>query len=399
MATWRDKLQKASFRGVPFEIETSQVTTGRRVSVHEYPDRNDPFAEDLGKVGNSFRVDGYILGDDYLEKKAALKDAVEEEGPGELVHPYYGSMKVQVGSVSFDEDKKEGRICKVSFQFYEAGNNKFPDELPNKLPEFFLKAKKALTAAKNEFDKKFTIIKQAGHVVESARKNVALVADLYQTATAGIEGATQDIANLAYSIRNLKAEVNDLLQAPAKLSQHLFDSLALLEDAVSVPRGRFQAYASLFHYGANEKQAPAVMTPSRIQESENKIQFDNLQRRAGIIGAASQVPAMEFETLEAAIKVRDQLVELIEEQLLTTTDDDVYSAFQDLQASLVDILPDAENNLPTIQKLTVPTTTNSLNLTYEEFESLTPEEGIVQRNNISHPGFIIGGTTLEVINV
>lgn len=401
MATWRDKLRPGSFRGVPFYIESSQVTTGRRVSVHEFPDRDDPFPEDMGKVGNSFRIEGYLLGDDYLDQKAAIKDAVEKEGPGELIHPYFGSMQVQVGSVSFDEDKKDGRICKVSFQFYEAGNNKFPAPIDNKVASLFDKAKKALDAAKKEFDKTFTIIKTAGYAVDRARKAVAEVADLYQSATAGIEGATQDIANLAYSIRNLKAEANDLLQAPANLSQRLFDSLALLEDAVSVPRGRFQAYASLFNYGKSTDAAPAtnLSTPMRLRDAENKSQFENLNRRAGIIGAIGQVPSIEFETVEEATKTRDQLIDLIEEQLLATTDDDVYSAFQDLQAALVQVLPDVENNLPSIQTITVTNTTNSLNLAYEKFGNVNSEASIIARNNLPHPGFIIGGTTLEVINV
>ncbi|MBE1746879.1 DNA circularization N-terminal domain-containing protein, partial [Escherichia coli] len=33
---WRDRLQDASFRGVPFKVEEESAGTGRRVETHEY---------------------------------------------------------------------------------------------------------------------------------------------------------------------------------------------------------------------------------------------------------------------------------------------------------------------------------------------------------------------------
>ncbi|WP_044061109.1 MULTISPECIES: DNA circularization N-terminal domain-containing protein [Escherichia] len=35
--TWKDRLQDASFRGVPFKVEEESAGTGRRVETHEYP--------------------------------------------------------------------------------------------------------------------------------------------------------------------------------------------------------------------------------------------------------------------------------------------------------------------------------------------------------------------------
>ncbi len=47
--TWKDRLQDASFRGVPFKVEEESTGTGRRVETHEYPNRDKPYTEDLGK--------------------------------------------------------------------------------------------------------------------------------------------------------------------------------------------------------------------------------------------------------------------------------------------------------------------------------------------------------------
>lgn len=47
--TWKYRLQDASFRGVPFKVEEESAGTGRRVETHEYPNRDKPYTEDLGK--------------------------------------------------------------------------------------------------------------------------------------------------------------------------------------------------------------------------------------------------------------------------------------------------------------------------------------------------------------
>ncbi len=39
---WRDRLQDASFRGVPFKVEEESAGTGRRVETHEYPTNKLP---------------------------------------------------------------------------------------------------------------------------------------------------------------------------------------------------------------------------------------------------------------------------------------------------------------------------------------------------------------------
>lgn len=43
--TWKDRLQDASFRGVPFKVEEESAGTGRRVETHEYPNRDKPYTD------------------------------------------------------------------------------------------------------------------------------------------------------------------------------------------------------------------------------------------------------------------------------------------------------------------------------------------------------------------
>lgn len=393
---WKDNLRPASFRGVTFFVDSSQKTGGRRVQFHEFPDRDNPFAEDLGRVGKTYKIDGHILGEDYDQIKKQLEEAADKDGPGELIHPYYGTLFVQLGAFSIDEDTKEGGIAKVSFQFYETTDLRYPKPLEDKAKALSDASDKAKAASKNSFDKKFSITKLAGSAVDTARNGVRFAADTIQNATKGIQAEIQGIADLAFSIKNLKAEVNDLLQSPSKLSQRLLDNLALLESAVSAPKGRFQSHASMFKFVATATTLNES-TPTRAREKSNDDALNTFMKQSAIVNAANQISEVDYESTEEAVKVREQLRDLIEEQLQTTDDDDVYQSFNQLMAEVVRILPDSDSELPSVQEEEIKEPTPSLILAYDLFENFESEEDILARNKIVHPAFISGN--IEVVNV
>ena len=395
---WRERLRPASFRGVPFFVDGSQFTSGRRVVFHEYPDRDDPYSEDMGKVGKTWKVEGHILGVDYDKIKKKLIKACEEEGSGELIHPYYGTLKVNCGAISIDEDTKEGGIAKVSFQFYESGDNRFPKKINGKLGLLVGKATAALSAAKKAHDTAVTIAKAPGQVVAALRETVGAAMDAFTAATSVVAVIADEMALLAFSIRNLKAEVNDLMQSPIKLSQRVLDSLALLEGACSTSKGRYEALQTLFDFGDNDPVIPGT-TPSRDLERSNDVAFSNLIKQAAIIEAAKTTGEIEFESVEEANAVREELRTLIENQIETTTDDDIFQGFKDLLAELVELLPDVDSDIPAIQEITLEQTTPALLVAYDLFLSPEVEPDLITRNKIRHPGFIPPFKILEVINV
>ena len=115
--SWRDNLRPASFRGVPFFVEGADQQGGRRQAVHEFPQRDDVFVEDLGLRPHEFRIDGYVLGADYMAARDALIQAANEAGPGTLVHPYRGSLTVSCLDWTMRESDREGGIAWVTLTF------------------------------------------------------------------------------------------------------------------------------------------------------------------------------------------------------------------------------------------------------------------------------------------
>ena len=120
---WRTRLRPASFRGVPFHVEVGARTAGRRLALHEYPKRDQPYAEDLGRRGRTFPITGYCVGPDYLDERDELLAALDAEGTGTLVHPTLGDFVVKAGACVAQERRERGGYVEFEMQFVEAGED------------------------------------------------------------------------------------------------------------------------------------------------------------------------------------------------------------------------------------------------------------------------------------
>lgn len=128
-------LRTASFRGVPFQVEADEGEGGRRGKLHEYPFRDVPYAEDLGRRARSIQFRAFVIGalggdgTDVWDQRDALIDALEQKGPGMLVHPSMGSQQMQVDPqrpFRYRETKERLRMVEFDLAFVEPGQMIYP---------------------------------------------------------------------------------------------------------------------------------------------------------------------------------------------------------------------------------------------------------------------------------
>lgn len=402
---FKDDLRPGSFRGVPFFIDTSQRTLGRRAVPHEFPNRETPFTEDLGRVPDVFEVEGHLVGDDYFQAKKLLEIAFNKEGPGELIHPYWGTRQVQVGTVTISESNQEGAIAKFSATFHEKGDNRFPKGVNDKGAILSDSSSDALDALETAFEATFSVANLPANAVESARDGVGSFADKVNK-VAKIGGAGADgITNLAFATRNLVAEAGDLIQAPDQLATRLRDSLTLLQGAFGQEEDQANALGEMFSYGTEDDpdttHAPVLgSTPTRNQERANLDALDDLIQASAASLAAESAAFATYASFQDAEDARDEIVVVFEDQLSKDdgTGNPVFQAIADVKAQLIEALPDIDADLPNIKDITTDRDENSLTLSYDLFESIDNEQDLIDRNKIRNPATIIRGTALEVLD-
>jgi prophage DNA circulation protein len=125
-ASYFEQLRPASFRGVPFVSLGSESAFGRRNELHEYPQRDTVWVEDLGRRGRRIRIYGFVVGDDVIAQRDVLIAACETSGDGSLVHPTLGRRTVSLMDFRSIERWEKGRYFEFQFEFIEGGPRTYP---------------------------------------------------------------------------------------------------------------------------------------------------------------------------------------------------------------------------------------------------------------------------------
>ena len=124
---WKLNLQPASYNGVGFFVNVGSRVGGRRIINHEYPKRDTPYAEDMGRKSRRFTVTGYVIGPNYTDDRDVLISELELEGPGTLVLPTglerVGTSRVTIENFGVTERVERGGEAVFEMSFMEAGVN------------------------------------------------------------------------------------------------------------------------------------------------------------------------------------------------------------------------------------------------------------------------------------
>src|SRR5246500_3384042 len=131
-AVWRQELMPAYFRTARFHVESNARESGRRIVEHQFPKKDLPYAEDMGRHAREFSVRGYCIvfpydsGDtlyqrDYRKPRDLLIAQLEAEGPGTLQLPTQPSQLVVCPRYRLTEEERFGGFCVFDMTFMEYG--------------------------------------------------------------------------------------------------------------------------------------------------------------------------------------------------------------------------------------------------------------------------------------
>jgi hypothetical protein len=148
---WRQRLRLASFKNQPFYVEQQGRSSGRRTVLHQYPKRDLPYAEDMGREALRYQITGYliqapnynesnyygnstgnIMSSNYDDARDRLEAALMEKSPGRLLDPYnprliltgyggQGPLLFMCERYTIIEARQKGGFCQLEMAFVEAG--------------------------------------------------------------------------------------------------------------------------------------------------------------------------------------------------------------------------------------------------------------------------------------
>lgn len=417
-----ENLRPASFRGVAFEVESHSESGGRRVELHEYPLRDTPYAEDLGKKAGKWQIEAFLVNgkSGYAERRDKLREALNASGPGTLIHPYLGELSVSVDGYSLKETTREGGYCTFSISFVEAGQPVEPDVEKDTAANVLDKAEAAKEAATAGFlDEYMPLLEDleglAGKVpallseataflgtplsilsrAQSAASSVLALPDRLASRILGYLGTIRQLGGIATSGLKMNA-LTALLgkKSAGTASSWLVTSNGVIAGIVGETSWP-QAGGGSIGGGTPSPETPGVVASTVANRAETPL--IDLIAAGAVIEAAIESADADYGTADDALASRDAVLEAIDEVQRANCSDAVFTALSELAAAVNEDLTTRGAELPKLGSATLFMSMPALAASYRLYGDVGQADAIVARNRIRHPGRVPGGVPLEVI--
>lgn len=409
--SWRDQMLSGSFRGAAFLIREARTGFGRRGQVHQFPERDTPYAEDLGRRARSFTVECFVIGADYMSARDALMRACEQPGPGTLVHPYLGVRSVVVVEpAEMTESTAEGGLARFEIPFQESGGEVEPAASTDTAATVQAQASAGGDALATQFADDFSLDGMPQWVQDAAAANHDSLVATLNALRDSIPGIPAAVTAFDTQLAAEAQALASLIRTPYNLGASVVSLIVGLGTIAAQPLDALNLYTGLASWQPGTA-APTGTTPASVQQAANRAAFVGLVQRTAVFqaaAAASQVPAQSgtstasdgtpiagYDTSDAAQAVRETLADAIDTQQLTAPDT-VFGALTDLRAAVVADLDARAAALPGLVTFTPAADLPALVVAERLYADPTRADEIARRNASPYPGFLAGGSALEV---
>jgi prophage DNA circulation protein len=397
--SWRDRYRTASFRGVRFHVDAHEFAGGRRTVVHEFPGRDERLVQDLGRATELVSVRAYLVGNDYDLDRDALLAALAEPGPGELVHPYLGTLTVQVTSWQCSETRQEGAIGWITIGFVEASS------AVDGLSEGILtsraaaaqsaidQADAALDVAEGAYAESVSVLGQAEQAFEGLVEVMESGAARLRSFSVG--GPLEAVARWRRLATRLADSVLSVLAYPADQARLVREAVTALDAAVDSREALLRLHLSALQQRPRLRGGASAFARTRDRNTNAASALFRLLHAAEAVRAAVSIvwpSRQEAERARAAILDELDALELI-------AADGAHQQIAALRAALVAAVPGPDEDLPELVELEVATPVPAVVLAHRLYGDRRREGELVARNAaaIPHPGRIGTGARLEVL--
>lgn len=389
---WRKNLRPASFRGVQFEVSTRNYVGGRRLATREYPKRDEPTNEDMGRKARLFTISAFLFGRAYLGARNSLLEALEQEGPGEYVDPWGLSYSVVVSKFSTTEELGKGGYVAFTIDFVEDADGGHISRIDTAALTSGA-ADEAEDAYVVDFSYRFGVIGP-----DLVRSEALERAESWMDRACSLSWATPAAIR---SIVNLRRQATVLMNKPAQFASGIRSTIISLVGGVpleSAADGREgnRRYTATRELAAMAPERPLI-TPTSSQVTINQAAFADLTSGLAVVQAARATTDMDFEVYEDAVSVRQQVAADLD-AIMSTAADPLYETLHALRAAVVRDITVRGADLARLDSLTLGTTLPALVVAHAYYGDAARESDLLSRNPaIRHPGFVPGNRALKVI--
>lgn len=403
---WQERLRKASFRGVDFYVDDDNTyESGRRLINHEFPNRDIPFSEDLGRKQRKFDFSAYLIGEDYDLQRNRLINALELKGPGALVHPNLGVLTVTVAGFTITHSKASLGMCKVELNFLESGSRDIVVVGQDSFQKLLSDADNALSVNDNSLLNKLRGYADIGiDTVNRAREYVQAINDRVEEIVEIGDVIPDTLSELSLGAVDLVNDIDTLLRQPINFVNRLSQSFRLVGLSFGNAQAKFNAYIRFVRFSLSSPDLTETVSARTTRSLEKDL--NDYVRVSAQSYAAQNLVELPKNTLEEYISERNRVVDPMNQVLEevvdifgteVTIDAETYEALSSVKASLISTYPAFNETFIEERVVTVEEETPTLVLYYDLKGNVEGEEDFSLRNEIENPLFAPANTDLKYL--
>jgi prophage DNA circulation protein len=446
--SWRDRLRPAKFREASFFVLDTRDEFGRRNVLHQYPFRDIPYAEDLGKEADTFVINGYVIQSldnnfDHWDERDALRDALKETGPGTLVHPYLGEIQVSViGKTTLTQtSSRDQGIARFTMTFVESGQRIYPSQsisIEVSVDNEATTAEANVTESFEETGNEET----AYDFDDTMDSSTGIALNMMKATLATLKTTSSVISDAKLKVTQAQATLSSGAGTPSTISSIIsngFDgfltTMGLLSGETEVTSFSISAVQSIVDallematfgespdsddVGAFKGTINPIIVNSKITARQAAFQEEliNMVRAIALIRATRIAVRNDYDSYNGAIETMTQITDAMDSFILKLGNDsantdlsawgisintnDLFLALNLLRPKFVKSMVELGASLAKVVYYTVPPgVMSTIELAYDRYLDVDRASEIYGRNlpTIVHPGFLPSKKTVEILS-
>jgi prophage DNA circulation protein len=390
-----DELVAASFKGATFLIDGTSTAGGRKTVTHEYPNSDRRFVEDLGELREIYTVTGIIHGDTYFADRDNLIAQLKSSGPGELIHPFYGSVTVVAKPYSLSENLTNLGVATFRMTFERSNESSFPKATANNSSLIDQKTTSTFDSMKADLINKFNVTKKfTGNFVDATATTTRIAAamGINSDTVLKVTAETNEFSSLLETfVDNINVNAFD----STNLAKDLFNVFGSFNGLGKTAKDQFDILAGLFDFDDDQEEALPT-TVERVERIENRDILDSTMQINSLAQAYNVTTSLDFQTDEDVQNVKNVLDAQYEKVIENNNASD--NTVQELKNLRVEVSKFLEKE--SVNAFRVSTVhTNEIPMTLLAYQYYGDTEKTVQLldlNMINNPSFVQGDVKVLV---
>ena len=368
-----------SFKGVPFFVEEYEMQGGGRNIVSKpAPFSSNYVNQDLGGKIPSHPINAYLIGSECRQARDNLVAVCNEEGAGELVHPFFGRFRAECVSLSVNGSRSGVNYCTVSVEFRPVSASESQPVQVNLAGTTARNSTAFQNDSVDKFSTNFSIVGKGKGIVDRA-------VEFTQKAMDAILSARQVLATVndfVSAIGAMKANAETIMMAPADFASRLTNIITATKEMFGVEsqENDVDEYLEMLD-GFRELET---------DESPSGRIASMVKNLAASMVASSLVEA-KFESVDDAAAMQKKVSETFEWLLEQTNDVDDYMTIDSLRSSALGYLRSNMENIAVVLEKDVDYSNNILQLCYDVYGSVDRVDEILERNSLVQGLFVLPG--------